>query len=349
VAGVARLPQLTPPGETFAYNNAALGVAGRVIEAVTGTSYERAMRHLVIDPLGLKHSRFSADELAGFDVAAGHDVVDGRPVVQQPPFYELPRGFHPFGGLISSVRDQLRYARFHLGDGRVPEPGGERLLTRRSLAAMRSHPGPGGTLLVELDGMGVTWMLRPSAEGVRIVQHGGDLPGHHSGFLMVPRRGFAITMLTNSEGGPELLTEFFADDWALRRFAGVSNLPAVPRALPAGALAPYEGGYVGAQVGLDGVLVEFGFELVADRGRLVWTQDGTGILDLAFYRRDHVLLLDQSDQPLGYRADFIRGPDGRVAWFRQGGRLYRHVAAGDVSGLRRMPMSPMAPMTTFVA
>ena len=41
--------------------------------------------------------------------------------------------------------------------------------------------------------MGVTWMQRPSAEGVRIVQHGGDLPGQHSGFLMVPQRKFAIT------------------------------------------------------------------------------------------------------------------------------------------------------------
>ena len=59
--------------------------------------------------------------------------------------------------------------------------------------------------------MGVTWMLRPTAQGVRVVQHGGDLPGYHSGFLMVPERGFAITMLTNSESGPALLKEFFAE------------------------------------------------------------------------------------------------------------------------------------------
>jgi hypothetical protein len=338
------LPQLTPPGAVFAYNNAALGVAGRVIEVVTGTSYEHAVRELVIDPLGLRHSRFFADDLAGFDVAAAHDVVDGEPVPLQPPFYVVPRGFNPFGGLVSSVRDQLRYARFHLGDGRVPG-GSERLLTRRSLTAMRSHPGPGGTLLVELDGMGVTWMLRPSAEGVRIVQHGGDLPGYHSGFLMVPGRGFAITMLTNSEGGPALLSEFFADDWALRRFAGVSNLPAVPRTLPARALAPYEGGYVGAQVGLDGVLVEFGFELVADGGRLVMTQDGVTGVTLAFYHRDRVLLLDDTGQPLGFRADFIPDADGRVAWLRMGGRLYRHAAAADMFRLSRIPMPSLSPPT----
>jgi CubicO group peptidase (beta-lactamase class C family) len=342
VAGVARLPQLTPPGEVFSYNNAALSVAGRVIEVVTGTSYERAVRDLVIDPLGLEHSRFFGAELAGFDVASGHDVVDGVPVVQQPGFFELPRGIQPAGGLISSARDQLRYARFHLGDGHVPGSG-ERLLTRRSLREMRLDRGPAGMLYVEIDGMGVTWMLRPTAQRVTVLQHGGDLPGHHSGFLIVPRRDFAITMLTNSESGPALVDEFFADDWALRRFAGLSNLPAVPRALPAPALAPYEGGYVGAQVGFDGKLVEFGFELVAANGRLVVTQDGATGGSLAFYRRDRVVFLDATGQPLPFRADFIRDAVGRVVWLRQGGRLYRHVPAADVSGLRRMPLAPTAP------
>jgi CubicO group peptidase (beta-lactamase class C family) len=319
VAGVARLPQLTPPGKVFSYNNPAISVVGRVIEAITGTTYERAVRHLVIDPLGLEHSRFFADELAGFDVAAAH----GTPVVPEPAFYEVPRGIHPAGGLVSSVRDQLRYARFHLGDGRAPG-GGERLLTRRSLTAMRSQPGPGGTLLVELEGMSVTWMLRPTAEGVRVLQHGGDLPGYHSGFLMVPGRGFAITMLTNSESGPGLLHEFFTHDWALRRFAGVSNLPAVPRALPARALAEYEGGWVTAAVERDGVLTESGFPLVADGGRLAVQQDGVTFFTLAFYHRDHVLILDESGQRDGLRGDFIRGADGRLAWLRLGGALYRH-------------------------
>lgn len=72
---------------------------------------------------------------------------------------------------MSTARDQLRYAQFHLGDGRAPN--GEQILSRQSLKAMRSNPGAGGTLWVELTGMGVTWMLRPSAENVTIAEHGG--------------------------------------------------------------------------------------------------------------------------------------------------------------------------------
>ena len=63
--------------------------------------------------------------------------------------------------------------------------------------------------------------------------------------IMVPERGFALTVLTNSDGGPKLLGDLFIDDWALRRFAGVSNLPARPPALSRRELAPYEGIYTG--------------------------------------------------------------------------------------------------------
>jgi CubicO group peptidase (beta-lactamase class C family) len=324
-AGIARLPQLTPPGTVFAYNNAAVEVAGRVIEAVTGAPYEVAARALLIDPLGLAHSRYFTDEIVGFNVAASHNVVDGKAVVE-PAFFRLWRSLNAAGGLISSARDQLRYARFHLGDGTVPG-GGVRLLTRQSLLAMRSHPGPGGTMFVELDGVGVSWTLRPSAEGVRIVQHGGDWAGQHSGFLMVPDRGFAITLLTNSEGGPALVSELFVDDWALRRFAGVSNLPAVPRALSPQELAPYEGRYTQQSVGPAGDLTTSEFELTASDGQLVATIGGAVIARLAFYRHDFVIPLGPDGTPGNTRANFVRGSGGRVDWLRVGARLARHETA----------------------
>jgi hypothetical protein len=44
---------------------------------------------------------------------------------------------------------------------------------------------------------------------------------------------------------------------------------------------------------------------------------------LVFYRDDYVLVLDEHGEPFA-RANFLRGHNGRVEWFRFGGRLYRH-------------------------
>jgi CubicO group peptidase (beta-lactamase class C family) len=321
VAAMAQLPQLTPPGTTFAYNNAALALAGRLIETTTNNTYERAVHELVIRPLGLRHTAYSLDDLPGLSWAVPHDVdpTTLEPVAK-PDYWAFPRSINAAGGLISSARDQLRWARFHLGNGQP-------LLTTRALRYMQSHPGPGGTLFVELDGVGVTWMIRPTAEGPKVIQHGGDWSGQHSGFLMVPERDFALTVLTNSEGGPALTAELFADDWALRRFAGVSNLPAVPHALPASVLAGYEGTYVAEEILPNGTEVAIAFDLVPDAGQLSFRIGGVEGLRLAFYRRDYVLALAPDGSDTHVRCSFVRGADGSVVWLRYGGRLYRRGGA----------------------
>lgn len=152
VASMVHLPQLTPLGQVFAYNNAAVVLAGRIIEMVTNKPYESAMRELLLDPLGLTHSDFFTDTLVGYNFSASHDEEDGRPAVQRSA-WAMPRSIHSTGGLISSAKDQLRYARFHLGDGTADD--GTRLLTEQSLAAMRSKPGSGGTITLEIDGVRV--------------------------------------------------------------------------------------------------------------------------------------------------------------------------------------------------
>ena len=94
---MAELPQLTPPGTQFAYNNAAVDIAGRVIEVVTGQPYEEAVRALVLDPLGLSRTRFFTDELAGYPIAGCH-TRGRRPGRLRPDLWYLPRTGIPTAG-----------------------------------------------------------------------------------------------------------------------------------------------------------------------------------------------------------------------------------------------------------
>ena len=50
VAAMEQLPQLTPLGTVWSYNNAGFYLAGRVIEVVTGKPFESAMQELIFDP-----------------------------------------------------------------------------------------------------------------------------------------------------------------------------------------------------------------------------------------------------------------------------------------------------------
>jgi CubicO group peptidase (beta-lactamase class C family) len=326
VASMRMLPQLTPPGTQFAYNNTALDVAGRVIEAVTDQPYEEAVRTLLLDPLELSRTRYFTDEVAGYPIAGSHAVVDDRAVFT-PELWYLPRSGHPDGGLISSVREQLRYARFHMGNGLAAD--GTPLLSPASLETMRSDPGPSGTLVAEIDGFGVSFGLRRTAEDVRVVIHGGSWSGQHSGFFFVPERDFAMTMLTNSDGGTRLRMDLFYDDWVLRQFAGLHNPPAAPLRLSAARLADYEGTYVNRSVDRAGNWQETPLTIQGDDGALRGRFDMGGSVSeigLTFYRDEYVLVEREGDPPGSYRANFVRDPDGSVAWLSYGGRLYARQA-----------------------
>src|SRR5262245_43778504 len=119
VARMADIRQIAPLGQGWSYNNAAFYLAGRLLEAVTGKPYEAAIPELVLGPLGMDMSYFFAADAITDRVAVGHlntfDAGANTPKVARP--WALARVANPMGGIISTVKDQLRYARFHIGDG----------------------------------------------------------------------------------------------------------------------------------------------------------------------------------------------------------------------------------------
>jgi CubicO group peptidase (beta-lactamase class C family) len=342
VHDIRKLPPLTPVGEVFFYNNAALNCAGRVIESVTGLTYETAVEQLVSRPLGMSRTGYAATPDGLENLALPHDVgSDGKAVVNPATFYR-PRGGNPCGSQpVSSVKDLLTFAQFHLGDGRAAD--GQRVMSLAALRGMWSTPGPGGTLDVELIGMGVSWQVRPTAEGVVVLEHGGDLIGYHHDLMLVPAQQFAIILLTNGQLGGRLVGELFAKDWTLRRFVGLRNLPAPPRRLSASELAQYEGHYVAESIGFtpnfDYQVGSIEFQLTGrPDGTLQQTFLGSGETEaedevgpgaatplppiiLTFYANDYVI-----DESSGARFNFLRDESGAVVWLRFSGRLYRRQA-----------------------
>jgi CubicO group peptidase (beta-lactamase class C family) len=234
---LADVEQVTPLGESVSYNNAALSVAGRIIEKVTGLTFEQAIKELLFEPLGMKHSFFFPNEVMTRRFAVGHTQhPDGTITVARP--WALPRNSNPAGGISANAADQLAWARFHLGDGTAPD--GTRVLSEKLLKQMQEPTvDMRGSALG--DYVGISWLLR-DVDGVRLVGHGGTTNGQHSEFLMVPERGFAIIAMTNcGPNGPQLNDELVK--WALAEYVGVHEEDPEPLRLGDAALEEFTGHY----------------------------------------------------------------------------------------------------------
>src|SRR6266566_4548117 len=179
VGSITDLMQVAPPGAAWSYNNAGFSIAGRVIEVVTGTPINRAMRDLVFQPLGLEHAGTTAGEFIVQRFAAGHSTRDGKATLQRP--FSASTSVTA-GGVGLCMTDLITYARFQMGDGTSAK--GEHVLKRESLEQMRT---------VQLhkqgtdDDIGLAWHVRQVGP-IRTFGHGGTLGGHILLLELVPER-----------------------------------------------------------------------------------------------------------------------------------------------------------------
>jgi CubicO group peptidase (beta-lactamase class C family) len=205
--------QLLPTGTRFSYCNSGFSVAGRVIEVASSMSFEAAVTDLVFAPLGLGESFFLADDVMTRRFAVGHYVDATGMRVAEP--WHVPRHAAPAGGVVSSVRDQVRYARFHLGTGSVAGTGA--VLSAKSLADMKT--GAVSTGGAPGSAVGLAWLIR-RVGGHPAYYHGGTTNGQKSALLLMPEHGFAVTVLTNSNTGAELHDAIVT--WALETHLGIT-------------------------------------------------------------------------------------------------------------------------------
>ncbi|KOG86020.1 beta-lactamase, partial [Streptomyces varsoviensis] len=133
---LADAAQNHPLGATFSYCNSGFSLAGRVIEKLTGLTWDRALRERLCTPLGLTSASTLPEEALLLRAAVGH-VAEGGADPAPAEIWGLPRSAGPAGLITAGTADVLAFARLHLTGGLGPD--GERLLSARSAAAMAAH------------------------------------------------------------------------------------------------------------------------------------------------------------------------------------------------------------------
>lgn len=193
VASMAKLPQLAPPATAFSYNNAAFGVAGRIIETVTGQLFEEAMRDLLFKPLGMDNSFFDMADIMVRRFVVGHRHTDGQNEVATP--WPLPRASFAAGAVTSTVGDLLTYAQFYLNDGQTADATHH--LPANAIQTLWTPQFP---ISGESASIGYSWFIRQE-DGRTTYGHGGATTEQYANLKIVPEHNFVLITFTNGTNG----------------------------------------------------------------------------------------------------------------------------------------------------
>ena len=174
-------PMLFEPGARWKYCQSGINTMARIVEVVSGMSFDRFVQQHLLDPLGMKHTTFypTAAQLPLVVTLYSKNKTTGALEAEPPRADLLSRDRPPLGnaGLYSTGPDYARFCQMLLNDGeldgrRYLKPGTVKFLSTVRTGDLKAGFVPGSAWAlgvgVVTKPQGVTAMLSPGTFG-----HGG--------------------------------------------------------------------------------------------------------------------------------------------------------------------------------
>ncbi len=159
---LAKVPLAHQPGEGWTYG-LSHDVLGRVIEVVSGQSFDRYLDEHIFKPLDMPDTSFLVPEAKRPRVATIYRAEGKNPLAAIPKNYGSATFFSGGGGLFSTIRDYTRFAVMLANGG---ELDGYRVLRPASLAAMTTNQiGKRSALGLFKYGLGFGLITAPGVNG----------------------------------------------------------------------------------------------------------------------------------------------------------------------------------------
>jgi CubicO group peptidase (beta-lactamase class C family) len=336
---IARRLRFVQPATSFrsayAYDNVLYLMAGEVIEAVSGQSWEDFVASRILKPAGMTGAYVRLSDMTRTaNVAAPHAPIDGtvRPIAMFDS-----DNTNPAGGISAGAEDMAKWMIVQLNEGRLSN--GARLFSDRTSRELTTlvtpmpiadPPAELAALRTNFRGYALGFNVQ-DYRGRKAVTHTGGLPGYVSKLTLIPELELGVMVMTNQESGEAFsalswqIVDHYLDapatDWiqaydvvrarreagfaeAQKRSAAARDAASTP-SLP---LAKYAGAYADAWYG--------DIEIRHENGKLTmrFTHTPSLIGDLEPWQHD-TFVVKWRDREL--RADayvtFALDPDGNVA------------------------------------
>lgn len=188
-----------PPKRCHGYQNVVFSLAGDMIQARAGKSYEDFVSEQLFRPLGMYSASFGLD---GLKSASNHAMPHVRrrgawkPVDIQQNYYNLP----PAAGVNASINDMAKWLLANMGQRPevLPAQSLDQLQAKLiPTRVARSHYGQRPDQVKTWYGLG--WRVFDTGDHQNFVHHGGWVQGFRAEMLFNRELGIGMVFLTNAE------------------------------------------------------------------------------------------------------------------------------------------------------
>jgi len=202
--------------ESYAYDNILYIVAGALVEAVSGQSWEDFVRQNIFQPVGMADAHTSYDPKAANKVAL--HVRSGGPIQGVSQQSILPHGeaevLAPAGGINASATDLARWMNVQLAHGKLPD--GKRIFSEEQSRVMWEPvvvvppQGPRNVALLkpEMQNYALGWYVE-MYRGHKIIRHTGAVGGALAALYLIPEKNTGVAVTINSEDGMAMIAVLY--------------------------------------------------------------------------------------------------------------------------------------------
>ena len=172
------------PGSRFEYHNPNYQVAARLVEVVSGQSFDGYLRRHVFQPAGMTDSRTIGTAAELPSGSRGHRMIAGLAVALPEP----PAFGNGSGGVLSTAHDLAAWLITQNEQGRGP--GGTPVVSPAAITAMHRPPARGS--------YGLGWTIGTTESGAPLIDHTGGLVTSTAYQALLPAQGYGIAVMANA-------------------------------------------------------------------------------------------------------------------------------------------------------
>ncbi len=187
VASLRTARPVSLPGATFHYFDPNYQVLARLVEVVSGQSFDAYLQAHIFTPLAMRAtmSGVTSDDAAKRAklLAQGHIVIYGMPLALP----ELSGFLGGSGGVVSTAEDMAHYLVAQSSGGRYKN---DRVISARNIALMQTPP----STVASSYGMG--WVAS-EVNGAQTIEHNGVLSTFYADAVLLPKSGYSFALLYN--------------------------------------------------------------------------------------------------------------------------------------------------------